>query len=146
MKTILAAVDFSDVTDAVVEAVYEQASSTKAIVHVVHASVPEPVFVGYGATPVQDLTFHEENLKEEQAKLDTIVNRLKERGIDAFAHLSEGPAVDTLLDSIGETKAYMIVVGSHGHGALFNLVAGSVTQALLHKAKVPVLVVPSRVV
>ena len=63
MKNILAAVDFSDVTDAVVEAAFEQAVLSKATLRIVHAAAPEPVYVGYVASPVQDFTFREKTCK-----------------------------------------------------------------------------------
>jgi nucleotide-binding universal stress UspA family protein len=40
----------------------------------------------------------------------------------------------------------LIVIGSHGHGALYHLFAGDVASGILKDAKCPVLVVPSRVV
>jgi nucleotide-binding universal stress UspA family protein len=36
----------------------------------------------------------------------------------------------------------MIVLGSHGHGAVYQLFAGSIVTAVLHKARVPVTVIP----
>jgi nucleotide-binding universal stress UspA family protein len=144
MKNILAAVDFSDVTDAVIEAAFEQAVHSNAVVRVVHAAPPIPVYVGYGAAPVQDIIFRTDDLESEQAKLDAIVDRFRDRGVDAVADLPEGPVVDSLMKEIEEHNIDMVIVGSHGHGAVFNIIAGSVTQALLHKAKVPVLVVPTK--
>jgi len=37
----------------------------------------------------------------------------------------------------------MIVMGSHGHGALYELLVGSITQGVLKAAKCPVVVVPA---
>ena len=34
-------------------------------------------------------------------------------------------------------------MGSHGHGAIYELLVGSVTEGVLRKARCPVLVVPS---
>lgn len=143
MKNILAAVDFSDVTDAVVKAAYEQASHFRGMLRVVHAATTEPVFVGYGAVPVENIALHQEDLEASQKKLDKIVDGLKERGVETVSHMPEGPVLDGLLKEIKDNDIDLVVVGSHGHGALFNLVAGSVTQGLIHKAKVPILVIPS---
>ena len=144
MKTILAAVDFSDVTDAVIEAAYEQAAPKRALIRVVHAAAPDPAFVGYGAGPVHEIEFRQRTLDDEERKLNSMVERLRERGVQAVSDLPEGPIVETLLKEVENNDVDMIVVGSHGHGAVFNIIAGSVTQALLHRAKVPVLVVPTK--
>ena len=144
MKTILVAVDFSDVTDAVVEAACELALDRSEALKFIHVCAPEPEFVGYGSTPVYNVNVREKELILETRKLETLVKRVEDRGVEASSLLVEGPIVDTLLGDIEENDYDIIVTGSHGHGALFNLVVGSVTSALLHHAKVPVLVVPTK--
>ena len=144
MKNILVPVDFSDVTEAVVEAAFEQAVSSDALIRVVHAAAATPAFVGYGAEVVPEIEIHEKILEGEQKQLDEIVNGLRERGVFAESDLPEGPIVDSLMKEIEENDIDLVVVGSHGHGAVFNIIAGSVTQALLRRARVPVLVVPSK--
>ena len=144
MKNILVPVDFSDVTEAVVEAAFEQAVSSDAVIRVVHAAAVTPAFVGYGVGVVPYVEFREKILEAEQKQLDDIVNGLRERGVFAESDLPEGPIVDSLMKEIEENNIDMVVMGSHGHGAVFNIIAGSVTQALLRRSKVPVLVVPSK--
>jgi len=39
-------------------------------------------------------------------------------------------------------RAAFIVIGSHGHGAMFDLLVGSTTQGVLKRARCPVMVVP----
>ena len=143
MKTILVAVDFSDVTDAVVKAAEAQALASHAVVNIVHVSLSEPNYVGYGATPVYNVDVVEKKVENETKKLESIATGLREKGIEARSELLEGPISDTLMTEFDKGDYDMIIMGSHGHGALFNLVVGSVTNALLHHAKVPVLVVPS---
>jgi nucleotide-binding universal stress UspA family protein len=36
----------------------------------------------------------------------------------------------------------MIVLGSHGHGAVYHLFSGSVVTAVLHQSEIPVTVIP----
>ncbi|MBW2274656.1 MAG: universal stress protein, partial [Deltaproteobacteria bacterium] len=40
--------------------------------------------------------------------------------------------------------ADMIVMGSHGHGALYRALLGSVSEGVLHKATCPLTIVPGR--
>jgi nucleotide-binding universal stress UspA family protein len=58
--------------------------------------------------------------------------------------LVPGEAVEKILQEAISLEAGWIVLGSHGHGALYNLLAGSVCQGVLSKTACPVVIVPSR--
>lgn len=60
--------------------------------------------------------------------------------VDVEERLVRGPAVQSLVAA--STNAAMIVIGTHGHGPAMGALLGSVSNGLLHKAKVPVVVVP----
>jgi nucleotide-binding universal stress UspA family protein len=62
-------------------------------------------------------------------------------GIEAESFVLEGDAVDRICESVADTGASLLVVGSHGFGPVRRLVFGSVSTALLHHAPCPVLVV-----
>jgi nucleotide-binding universal stress UspA family protein len=62
-------------------------------------------------------------------------------GIEAESFVLEGDAVERICESAADTKASLLVVGSHGFGPVRRLVFGSVSTALLHRAPCPVLVV-----
>jgi len=63
--------------------------------------------------------------------------------INVELHLRMGEAVQGILDLTREIKPDMVVVGSHGSGAVKRLILGSVSTELTRKAPVPVLVVPA---
>ena len=52
-----------------------------------------------------------------------------------------GHAADTIVEQAAKGGFDLIVMGSHGHGALGNLVLGSVATKVLAHAKAPVLLV-----
>ena len=54
-----------------------------------------------------------------------------------------GLAADEIVTQAQEHGAELIVLGSHGHGALYHLFAGSVVTGVLKRARIPVLVVPT---
>ena len=54
-----------------------------------------------------------------------------------------GPTVNTIIEQAARFRANLIVLGSHGHGKLFHLLAGTVTDGVMRKSPVAVLVVPS---
>ena len=51
MKTILAAIDFSNANDGVVQAAVSLAKAYGAELHVLHVLEPEPTYTAYGFTP-----------------------------------------------------------------------------------------------
>ena len=63
-------------------------------------------------------------------------------GVKAETVVAEGRPVEVLLDTAQERDAALIVVGSHGEGAVSAAFLGSTALKLLHHSKVPVLVVP----
>jgi nucleotide-binding universal stress UspA family protein len=52
-----------------------------------------------------------------------------------------GSAADVIVDVAGKGDFDLLVMGSHGHGALGSLVMGSVTNKVLAHTKLPVLIV-----
>lgn len=52
-----------------------------------------------------------------------------------------GPAADTIAALAAKGKFDLLMMGSHGHGLLGNLVLGSVTTKVMAKCDVPVLIV-----
>jgi len=67
---------------------------------------------------------------------------LEAAGIHATGEVVEGKAVDVLLETAREKKAAVIVVGSHGEGAMSAAFLGSTALKLLHHSDIPILVVP----
>ena len=66
---------------------------------------------------------------------------LKRHGINAKNDWKVGPAGETIAKFADEGKFDLLIMGSHGHGALGNLVMGSVATQVLAHSKVPVLLV-----
>jgi len=143
MTAILAALDFSDVTDAVVDAAAEWAREHQAGLYLVHVAEPDPAFVSYepGPQAVRDAIAAE--LRAAHRKMEGIVARLKEAGVDAESLLVQGVAARKIVDEAERLDASMIVVGSHGHGKLYDLIVGSVAEGVIRRSSVPVLVVPA---
>ena len=52
-----------------------------------------------------------------------------------------GRAAEVILDAADRVKADLVVVGSHGHGFWGRSLLGSVSNAVVHHARCPVLVV-----
>ena len=63
-------------------------------------------------------------------------------GLRASTLVLEGPIVERLLDAVGQAKATVVVMGSHGRGPLARLLRGSTTDGLLRRSTVPVVIAP----
>lgn len=60
--------------------------------------------------------------------------------VEVQEHLVKGPPVSSILTA--STNPAMIVVGTRGHGPTVGALLGSISNGVLHKATVPVAVVP----
>jgi D-alanyl-lipoteichoic acid acyltransferase DltB (MBOAT superfamily) len=58
--------------------------------------------------------------------------------------LVRGPTVETTLKEADKLEAELIVVGTHGHGAVYDVLVGSYSAGIIRKSTLPVLVVPIR--
>ena len=141
--SLLVALDFSAVAEDQLEIVSRLAKPNREI-YLLHVAEPDPSFVGYEAGP--DEVRHDVAIefKREHEELHALADRLREQGHEVTALMIQGPTVKTILEQAEKLEAEVIVVGSHGRGKLFDVVVGSVSAGVIRKAKVPVLVVPTR--
>jgi nucleotide-binding universal stress UspA family protein len=146
MKNLLVAVDFSDVTERVVATAEQMARAFGAKIWLLHV-VPEvsPV-ASLGEVPFQWPAMDVESperFPEEQHQIQTLLAGLKDKGLNAESLLIRGTAVVEILAMAEQYEIDMIVMGSHGHGAWYELVVGTVSEGVLHRAPCPTLIVPS---
>jgi nucleotide-binding universal stress UspA family protein len=59
------------------------------------------------------------------------------------ADSARGNPARTILREADRLRPAWVVVGSHGHGALYDLLLGSVSTAMVRKSACPVVVVPA---
>jgi nucleotide-binding universal stress UspA family protein len=62
-------------------------------------------------------------------------------GLDAETIVAKGPAAEAICETADSRGAAMIVIGSHGWGAMMSLIFGSTTLGVLQHATCPVVVV-----
>ena len=141
---ILVAIDLSDASEKVVAAAKYLAKATHAEVRVLHVAEAEPDFVGYDGGPdvVRDQVAKE--FRDEHRAVQAVAESLRDAGISAKALLIQGPIVDTVLAEAKRFEANLLVVGSHGFGALYDIFVGSSSRGILKSTELPVLVVPVR--
>ena len=143
-QNIIAAVDFSDVTESVVARAAALAASMGARLWLIHVATPQPDFVGYEVGPVYIRDSVAQQLHSQHQRLHQMRQALHNQGLEVTAMLVSGTPVRKILNEAKRLDAAMIVMGSHGHGALFDLLMGSVCKGVLRKAACPVMIIPSR--
>jgi nucleotide-binding universal stress UspA family protein len=143
MKTILVPIDFSDISQKVVETARQFAAAFQARLFLLNVAEAEPDFVGFEAGPPVVRATMARDFKVERQKLDDLKAKLVAGGTEVTALHVQGPIVEKILHEAGEQSADMIVMGSHGHGAFYDLLVGSVTHGVIKEAKCPVVVIPA---
>ena len=144
MKTILVPVDFSDVTPHVVNVARSMAAAFDCQIAILHVIEPEPDFVGFEPGPSSARLSVAQDFKTERKQLEELKDRLLAEGREVISIATQGASADTILHEAQKHDAEWIVMGSHGHGALYELLVGSVTHGVMKKSRCPVVVVPSR--
>jgi len=139
---IVTAIDFSDTTSGIISVTRKMAKVMNASVCLVHVAAPNPDFVGYEAGPdvVRDQVARE--YREEHTRLQGLAQELRDQGIKTKALLVQGGTAESLLEQAHKQQCDILIVGSHGRGAVADLIVGSVSGAIIRSAKCPVTVVP----
>lgn len=143
MKRILACIDFSETTAPVTAMAKTLSRALQAEVVVLFVvpldmgmvladAAPQPMVV---PTPV-DMTQYRRLVQEQVAQIAA-------EGIACRGLCLQGAVAATIQEQAKAVGADLIVLGSHGHGRVYHLLVGSVTQGVLRKSPLPILVVPS---
>ena len=146
MKTIVVAVDFSNATPGVIEQAKLHARSHGAQMRLIHVIEPEPSYAAYGFTPNEFpalQSYQNEAKRRATEKLQDLAKEASVGAPDVSANVVEGSPLRCITNFIEESKADLLVLGSHGHGAIASLLLGSVAEGMVRRAKVPTLVVPA---
>jgi nucleotide-binding universal stress UspA family protein len=163
MKKLLVPLDFSPAVGCVLEVARELAQAFAAEVHLIHVrgaatelpifpaatagypgfGVPEIARTGTGPMAMAGVPSGEAARRERSRKLLQRQEELTHAGLKVTTHEPTGSVVEEILKTADAIAADLIVMGSHGHGSVYNLLVGSVTEGVLKISKRPVLLVPT---
>jgi manganese transport protein len=82
--------------------------------------------------------------REDQAALEALAEEFRKRGVGVQVMLGYGDAKAELARLVIESKADILVTGSHGHRLFQDILRGATASAVRHLVQIPVLTVPSR--
>jgi nucleotide-binding universal stress UspA family protein len=161
MKCILVPIDFSDATPGIIDLARQLARSLGAEIHLVHvkelsaaaatgtlgyglAGMPELAPMSGVPVPVFDPTpqpFSED--EGEKSKLAQWQQEIAQSGVKVALHQPTGAVAEEILNQADVLDADLIVMGTHGHSAMYNLLVGSATKGVLRHSRRPILLVPA---
>ncbi|MCG8668729.1 MAG: universal stress protein [Pseudomonadales bacterium] len=140
MNKVLAPVDFSAVTDSVIESAVRLCKAFNSELVLVYVAQPHPNFMGCDFEKGQ--RWREVCLSDPGKDIVGYAEKADAAGVSVSIVVEQGPVVETILELSGAIAADWIVLGSHGHGALYDLLVGSTVEGVMSVSKVPVVIVP----
>jgi nucleotide-binding universal stress UspA family protein len=141
MKKILVPVDFNTLSNAALEYAARLATRTGAELIVVYGDTFDPpaeFTAVHLDTLVAAIAQSRRNTKDE---LERYAHEHVPETIAMRTELREALPVDAILKAIEEHQPDLVVMGTHGRGALARLIMGSVTQAVLAATTAPILAI-----
>src|SRR5690606_17750292 len=124
VREVLVAVDFSTGTEQVLATAARLAAASGATIHLLHVAAPQPSFFGYDEPGgPRDRDQRAAELRNEHQTLQELAEGVQ--GVTVRPLLVKGATVEVILAEAKRLGADLIVVGSHGHGAVHRFLVGS---------------------
>jgi len=140
MKKILVCLDFSEISNRVVEEACSFATKTGAALNLVYVSPHRD----QNNTHVVENLAKERSLQmiKENQKMQKFENLCREQEVEVESSILSGGVVDAICGEAGEVDPDFIIIGSETTNAAVHMIKGSVGAGLLKKLKLPLLLVP----
>jgi nucleotide-binding universal stress UspA family protein len=144
VNTILVPIDFSGVTDGVVTEAAALAKLRPSRIVLLNVISPPLYPYEFSDIPESIVPLIAATEKASARELARWRRELLRRGVQSRILQLGGVPAQVILEQARTIPADHIVMGSHGHTALYDLIAGSTTTRVLKGAPCPVVVVPSQ--
>ncbi|MGA1977072.1 MAG: universal stress protein [Bacteroidales bacterium] len=153
MKNVLITLDYDPTAQKVAEIGFAMAKAMNAEVVLLHVisdpiyySSPEysPImgFSGYGVMGPLELESVDGLKKASQYFLDKSKRHLGDKTIKTL--VKEGDYAEAIMEAAIDLKTDIIVIGSHSHRWLDEILMGSVTEKVLRHTAIPLFIVPTK--
>ena len=143
ISRILVATDFSAASDLAIDYARALATQFGASVHLVHV-VEDPFVTGtwhpevyIASIPGMRATL----IDDAAARVARLKPIFDAHGVSVTSEVMVGTPASAICDAAVGRRCDLIVMGTHGHSALGNIVLGSVTTGVLAHCRVPVLLI-----
>lgn len=140
LQHILCPVDFSKYSDHALDYGVELAKQFGATLHVLHVVQLSYMTVAYEIAPDVAAT-REMAERAAREKMDKVVEDLQTRGIRVEPHITIGTPFVDIVTLARDKKMDLIIIATHGWGALKQILLGSTAERVVRKAPCPVLTI-----
>ena len=139
-QKILVALDLTAADEALLPHIARFAVLMKSEMLLVH------VADGWVARNFDQLNLSEsEEMREDWKRLESTAERLRaETGLQVGTRLALGSPPSQILQVADAENVDLIAMASHGHRLVGDIIRGSTIEAVRHRARVPIIVVPAK--
>ena len=139
-KKILVPTDASEYSRRALKMALELARSVQAEVVLLHVSYTPQAYWGY--TISYGITVTQDQLDENgELALEATLTGIDSEQVVIHKKVESGHPVTIILEQIKKENIDLVIMGSHGYGAIAGSVLGSVSQRVLQRASCPVLII-----
>ena len=140
IKRILVPVDFSANSERALDYAHGLATKFDAALHLVHVcEVPTVTTPSMDAYAIAYGDWSKRLGAEAESQLITITSALGD--VTVTTEVLFGRPASAIVDAAGANRADLIVMGTHGHGAMMHALMGNVAERVVRTASCPVLTV-----
>lgn len=143
---ILVCIDLSPISDRVAAEAAALARASGAELTLMNIARTEPVLATGGVASPAGHRVPPADLADRRAQMAAMIERMRAEGlkVDGGVKLCEDVLYQFVLEEAKAIGASYIMIGSHGHGRVFEALLGSVTSGVIRRAHIPVIVVPAQ--
>ena len=139
-KRILVSTDASEYSRRALKTALELARSFQAEVVLLHVVYTPQAYWGY--TISYGITVTQDQLDQNgELALEATLMGMDSTSVVLNKKVKSGHPVSVILEEIKNENIDLVVMGSHGYGAISGSILGSVSQRVLQRASCPVLIV-----
>ena len=145
IKKILVPVGFSQNTSKIINQTIELAKQMQAEVEILYIQKYEPEIAGYISSSKKhydEATLDEIKKLKNQFDLESLRNHFLKENIKIKIHLSQGYLASEIINHAEKLKSDLIIMGSHGHGIIHDLLLGSISHNVINNSPCPVFIIP----
>jgi nucleotide-binding universal stress UspA family protein len=144
IKSIVVPLDGSRVAERAIPVAARLAKKTGATLHLVMAQEPTQGLAPFSEIGPPSVLLMEELDRRHEGYLDRTAARLRRVGVRIKTVMADGAAGKVIARTVKSARAGLVVMSTHGRGALDRFGLGSVSDYLVRHLEVPILLIPRR--